>query len=340
MIPQKDHTQSALVCAHIAADDADVPVTAAAAHQFQHPVCRRLSLRLDGIGVARRYTPGEVFLSGQLALKQAVAKVQQRVRAAIQRLNVNFHAGMLGAAKQLRRRIGGFLKSEGIGVQAVTGKTHRHHRAFLNQMLQNRQMLPGEIRETIYVENAPGSKIILLQLIQAPGHLIPGIPEPLGAEGIVALQDQGEFFQLLRQRPFRAQGCFFQILRRNAAPLELIHRIHKLFQKLRFCLHRSIGLQTAVERTGGRRHCDDPSAVIHAPNGAVACPVCYPGSQARKRKHLCKTADRIPCRFAKPTLRVVADQLWHHQNTARLFLRHILRDAGKYFISASDPVCT
>ena len=77
-----------------------------------------------------------------------------------------------------------------------------------DQMADDRQMLPGEIREAVYVEGMVFGIIAVFQLLQQPGHLIPGIPLAPAAEGIVALHQQGQLLQLLGKAALGPGGGF------------------------------------------------------------------------------------------------------------------------------------
>ena len=109
-------------------------------------------------------------------------------------------------------------------------------------MLQNCQMLPGKVRETVYVEGMPFSKAAFLQLFQQLSLLIPGISFSPTADGIVALQQQRQFLQFLGKAALCPGGRRHQILRCDAATLKFVHSINKPSQKFRLRLHRCISL--------------------------------------------------------------------------------------------------
>ena len=95
-------------------------------------------------------------------------------------------------------------------------------------MLQNRHVLAGKVRKAIDVKHMLLAEGTVLQLLQQPVHLIPGIALAPAAQAVVALHQKGKLLQLLRQGALRLGGGVLQIPRADAAALEFIHRVDEL----------------------------------------------------------------------------------------------------------------
>ena len=104
--------------------------------------------------------------------------------------NFDRNPSLLGAFDKLRRCGTRFLKSKELGANPITVQADNNMIRFPNQMLQNRQMLAGKVRKTIYVKPVIFRKITVLQLLQNPTHLIPGVTLAPLAQRIVAFQQQ------------------------------------------------------------------------------------------------------------------------------------------------------
>ena len=118
-----------------------------------------------------------------------------------------------------------FFKSQQSGANAVTVHAHRNLRAIADQVLQNGHMLPGKVREPVYVEYMVSCKAAFFQLFQKLRLPIPGIPFAPGTNTVVAFQKQGKFLQLLGQTTLRTLGRSQKILGGDAAALKLINGI-------------------------------------------------------------------------------------------------------------------
>ena len=95
-------------------------------------------------------------------------------------------------------------------------------------MLQNCHMLAGKIWEAIDVKHMLLAEGSVLQLLQQPVHLIPGVAFTPAAQAVVALHQKGKLLQLLRQGALRLGGGVLQIPRADAAALEFVHCINEL----------------------------------------------------------------------------------------------------------------
>ena len=108
-------------------------------------------------------------------------------------------------------------------------------------MLQNCHMLAGKIRKSVYVKHMIFAITAVFQLLQQQRFHIPGIPLALSAQTVIGIQKKRQFLQFLRKTAL-CLGCrMLQILSCDTAAFELVHRIHQVGQKLRFCFHRCVG---------------------------------------------------------------------------------------------------
>ena len=107
-------------------------------------------------------------------------------------------------------------------------------------------MLASKVWETVYVKYMFFRKIALLHLFQQQRFLIARISFAEATDRIIGSQNQRQLMELLGQCALGLVGGMFQILRRNAAALEFIHRVNHAAQKFRLRFHGSIGLQLAV----------------------------------------------------------------------------------------------
>ena len=253
-------------------------------------------------------------------------------------LHLNLHPQPLGHAGQLQGGLPRFFKGGLAGAHPVAVQAHGDLGRSGHEMLQNRQVLPGEIREAVDVECMLLGIVPLLQLFQQPGHLIPGVPLAPAAQGIIPLHQQGQLLQLLGQAALRLQGGMLQILSADAAALEFIHGVHQLQQEFRLGLHRGIGLQPAGQLPGRRRHGHHPSAVIQALHGAAARLFGGSSGKAGEGQYLGIPAGSIPGRLAEQPLGFVADELRHHQNSAGFPFFHIPGNAPKHRPPVFRPV--
>ena len=207
-------------------------------------------------------------------------------------------------------------------------------------MLQNGHILPGKVRETVYVKDMLRPVIAVLQPLQKPGHLVSGVSLALGAQAVIGLHHGGKLFQLLGKAAGGRLGCLLQILRGDAAALELVHRIHQLFQKLRLALHRGIGFQPAGQLPGTGRHGHHPAAAVQAGLARAAHALRHTAAQPGKGQHLRKAAGPVPGIGAEGPLHFVADELRHQQHPALQLLVHIRFQLLQYGFPQDLPVRT
>ena len=92
-------------------------------------------------------------------------------------------------------------------------------------MLQNGQVLPGKIRESVYVKHMLLGEAPLLQVLQQPGHLVSGVPLAPAAQAVIAFHQQRQLLQLLGQAAFRFLRRLTQVLGADAAAFEFVHAI-------------------------------------------------------------------------------------------------------------------
>ena len=333
----KHQIHQRLVLGHVGAHQGDIPVTAAAAHQGADPVCRPHHLGPGGIRpVNMQVLPRRA--SGDRPLKQPLAHDLHFILPGRDRLHLYRHMEPLGGPVKLRGRLPRFFKGQLVGSDAVAVQADGDAGAELDQVLQNRHVLPGKVREAVDVKYMLPGVVTVLQLLQQPGHLVPGVPLAPAAQAVVALHQQGKLLQLLGKAALGLGGGFFQVLGADAAALEFIHRADQLRQEFRLGLHGGIGLQPAGQLPRRRRHGHHPAAVIQAFHCAAARLLRRPAGQAGKGQHLRIAAGRIPRRRAEGPLRLVADQLRHHENAVRPPPGHVPGQPRQYLMTVGRPV--
>ena len=220
----EDQRQDPLV-ARIGGDDADVPVAASGAHQLHDLFSGDLALVENAVAAAREQAPLQLGTLLQISLEQPVPDIAQRVPPLRDRddlhRQIHFPAGqdqLLGGLARLFE--GGMLR-----VDTVGGQAHGDPGGHPDQVAHDGHMLPGQVREAVYVKFVVFRKIALLQLLEEPVHLIPGVRLALGADAVVALQNQSQLLQLLGQRALRLLRRQAQVRACDAAALEFVHRI-------------------------------------------------------------------------------------------------------------------
>ena len=288
----KNQAHQGLILPHVRADQGDIPVAAALGNQGTHPVGCLHHLCPGGIRPADPQELGSAALLDR-ALEQLLPEDAQRVLPLGDLLHLHRNMQPLGSPVQLRGSLPRLLKGQLVGADAVAVQAHRNLRAELNQMLQNGHMLPGEIREAVNVKYVLPGKVPILQLLQQPGHLVPGVPLAPAAQAVVALHQQRELLQLLGQASLCLGGSGLQVRRADAAALEFVHPVDKLGEKFRLCLHCGIGLQPAGQLTGRRCHSHHPSAAVQALHGTAARLLRRSSGQAGEGQHLCIAAGGV-----------------------------------------------
>ena len=161
----KHQAAQRLVNGHIGADDADIPIAAAAAHQ-RHDLFRREQHFLIFRANCHR---ADIFLCntlGDRALVQLLPHLLQRGRLRGNQPDLHFHPRPLGTADDLLSGIACLFKGHGGRCHPVAVKTHRHRRRILDQMLQNGKVLPGKVRKAVDIEHMLLGKVAILQLPQ------------------------------------------------------------------------------------------------------------------------------------------------------------------------------
>ena len=206
-------------------------------------------------------------------------------------------------------------------------------------MFHDGHVLPGQVREAVYVKGMIFRKVALLQLFQQPVHLVTGILAALGADCVIASQDQGQFFQLLGQGSGGLPCRGGQLRRGDAASFEFVHRVQKAGEKLRLGLHVSVGFQFAGQSPHGGSHGDEPSAVVQTLRDPLLLLFCHPAQEPGKRQNFCVHAGSVPGCRTEPALCVMADQFRHQQDHAPLLFPDIGRNAFQHPVPARDPVC-
>ena len=308
-----------LIGRHVRTHQGDVPVAAALRNQTAHRLGRCQTLLPRGICVAGMHQ-ALGHTGKDAALKQALT---HRLHGRIfprDRLRDHRHPGLFGHLDQLTGRLCRLFKGQQMGIRAVAGDAYGDTGGNLDQMLDDGQILPGKIRETVYVEGVIPAKAAHFQLFQQPGHLISGIPLAPAAQTVVGFHQQGKLLQLLGKASLRFPGSLHQIRRGNAAALKFIHGINQSCEELRLCLHGGIGLQSAAQLPGRRRHGYHPAAAVQTDHGRIAHVVRHPPGHPGKGQHLGIPAGGIPCPPAEPALHIMADQFRDNEDPPGLFV--------------------
>ena len=352
--PVEHQRQHALI-AGIGADDADIPVAAAAPHQLHDLLRRDLALIKNGVAAAGE----EMFFQSRhaldLTLEQLFPDGAQRIPARLHLPDLHRDLQPPAGLHQLPGGLSRLLKAGMLGGHRIGGQTHRHHGGAFDQMADNGHMLPGQVGEALYVKFMIFRKIAAFQLLQQPVHLVSGVCLAPGADGIVAFKDQRQLLELAQQDaaasfaiaavvvlkllktdPLRS---LVQIARRDAAALELVHHIQKSRQKFRSGLQPGIGLELAGKLPDGGSHGGEPSAVVQALLRHILGLLADPAQEPGEGQHLGIAAGDVPRRSAEPPLGIVADELGNHQDLVSLPAAHLLRDLAQDGLPARDPVC-
>ena len=337
MEPVKYQIHQRLVGGQICADHRNIPVAAALFHQLPDP--------LGGIhtllpGRLRLYRVQDIrkLAGSDSTLKQAFPHRIQKQLIGGNHFHLDLHPGAACQPVKLSGGVPRLFKGQQAGFQAVAVHADGDLRGCLHEVVENCQILPGKIRETVYVKYVFLGKGAVLQLLQQPGHLVPGVPLAPPAQAVVAVHQQRQLLQLLGKTSLRLPGGIHQVLRGDAAAFELVHRVNESRQKLRLCFHGGIGLQAAAELSGSRRHSDHPAAVIQTFCRRAAHGVGNPPRQPGKGQHLRITAGSIPGKCAQPPLCLMADKLRNHENSVSLPFPDITGYSSEHLIRIGGPV--
>ena len=318
--PMENQFQKRLVHSLVRNHNGDIPIAAAALHQLRNPLRGSKALYIGSLCVGYP----KIFGVMNGTLKQSFL---HRIQIPGNVLNLHFHPGPLGTAQKLPGSLSGFFKCQEMGAGRITVQAYGDAGRNPDEMFQNFQILPGKVRKTIYVKGVVFSEIPQFQLFQQPGHPISGVPLSPGTEAVVGRHQKGQFFQLLGQAPFRLFGSVFQVLGRDAAAFEFVHRIDKAREKFRSRLHSGIGFQAAGKLTGRGCHGDHPAAFVQALPGGKAHGVRHPAIETGKGQDLGITAGSVSGASTETALRIVADELRHHEYPVSLTIFYILRNA-------------
>ena len=333
----EDHLRRAGIACHIRHHQGDIPVPAALPDQTRRLQGRRHGLLPDilrPVGVQHILgSPGR-----NCPLEQPLPGQSQSIIRGSQAANLCPDAPALGDAVKLSGGLARLFKGQQRRIHLIAVQSNGDHGAGTDQVLQNSQILPGKVREAVYVKHMVFAVIAVLQPLQQPGHLVPGVSPALGAEAVVALHKQSQLLQLLGQASRSPGGSGLQLLGGDAAALEFVHRIHQLLEELRLALQGGIGLQPAGKLSGCRRHSHHPAAVIQALHTGAAHLLRNGPAKPGEGQNLRIPAGRIPGGCAESPLHLVADELRHDEHGALLPGRHVSADLGEYFSAKDLPV--
>ena len=220
---------------HIRHHQGDIPAPASTTDQFRRLLRRRHGL-LPRVSSLIDTQPLRRDVFRQTSLEQFLTNGRQRIRLLGQTLNVYLYSPPVGDLQELLGRLPGLFKGKQFRSRLIAVERHGNGRAEAHQVLQNGQILPGEVRKALYVEYMVLRVIAVLQLLQEPGHPVSGVPLALGAEAVVALHQKAKLLQLLGKGSLALFRGPLQILWRNAAALEFVYPVHQLLQEFRLAL--------------------------------------------------------------------------------------------------------
>ena len=234
------------------------------------------------------------------------------------------NSSLLGQAQQLLGGGASFFKGHGGASRCVAGKAHHHRGILPDKIFQNRQMLPGKVREAVHIQPVRLPEVAGFQLLQHPGHKIPGVHLSPLADGIVGLQNQGQLLQLLGKASLGLGGGCHQVRRGDTAAFEHIHSVQQSLQELRLGLHRCIGFQLAVQLPHRRGHGNDSASFVQGGGDMGAQVLRRTSGQSGEGQHLCIPAGGVSRCHTKPALHLMADKLRHQEDGSGSFPGHIL----------------
>ena len=134
-----------------------------------------------------------------LPLKQSATQISKGSLWSGNLLNLHFLTGSVGQTNQLGRCIAGFFKSKQSGTHTVTIQGNCDIGRLSDQQFQNRHMLAGKVRKSIYVKDMVSGKIMLLHLFQQQCFLITGVTLTGSTNSIIGFQNQGQLMDFLRK---------------------------------------------------------------------------------------------------------------------------------------------
>ena len=200
-----------LVYRHIRADQCDIPIPAAIYRQLHNLPCRSHAFLIRGFRTVRL----QVTLCGTLcdrSLEKFFPHDIQRRHMFRDDLHLNFHSRPAGTLVYFLCRRAGFLKGQQRRIHLITVQAHGYTGRNLDQVLDDGKILPGEVRESVYVKDMFFAKGSFFQMFQQPCHLVSGVPLTPAAQAVIALHQESQFFQLLRKAAFRFFRGTFQVL--------------------------------------------------------------------------------------------------------------------------------
>ena len=162
-----------------------------------------------------------------MTLEQLAPYLRQRGAFFCYLFDFHRHTCPVGKIHQFPGSLSGLLESQQMGIHTVTVQADGNTGGNLHQMGNNRHILPGKVREAVYVKDMLLAEAALLQLFQQPGHLVSGVPLAPATEGIIALHQHGQLLQLLGKAAVGFPGGGQQVFGGNAAALKFVHAVNK-----------------------------------------------------------------------------------------------------------------
>ena len=222
---REDRPQQRKIQPRVAHGDADVAAAQARARQLPHIRGREAALLLRGGRAVQQDGVRLAFIGLRPGRKQPAEPVRQLrrpTRPARQPLNAAFRAEALrGARKRPPRRA---RRAERAGIGAVVRERDRHLVRRGHKRGDDAQLRRREIAEAVEVEPlAPGVGLPLEKLPQ-PQQARDRIVAARFADGEIALIQQPQLGQLLRERAAHLSGRLQKRGRRQQAAQKLLHR--------------------------------------------------------------------------------------------------------------------
>ena len=207
----KNQVNKGLINRHIRANQCDIPVTAAAFHQFHDLIrCGHAFLigRFRAVGL--KHALGCSILDR--SLEKFLPDDIQRQRMLRDHFDLNIHTSAAGALIDLPGGVTRFFEGQHGRIHLVAVQAHRDTGRNFYKIFDDRQVLAGKVRETVYVKNMFFPKCALFQLFQQPGHLVSEIPLSPAAQAVIAFHQERKLLQLLGKAAFGFLRCPVQIL--------------------------------------------------------------------------------------------------------------------------------
>ena len=321
-VPGEDGLDELAVPLHAAGGDGDIPEPVALLpHQPENLPGGVLHL---GVGAARLEEGdmgGLVRPGGLGGVKEVGLQKGQLLRAllgpALPHLRPGGDAVLTGQPQQAAGRAAGGgedARAVLLVVQAVAGQGHGHRIGLLEQGLDNQRLLRGKVGEAVQVHVHPLCPAALLQPLRQAGHPVPGVGGPAGGEGLIGPVDEGQVQQLV---PLGAVGLLPrcpQMLGRDAAAFQLVHRGDEPGEELRLPGGPAVHLQLPCHRLEGGVHQQQPSARVQSGGSQSAGDREHPACHAGEGEHLGVPGHLIPPDGTQTALHVVGVLLRHHQH--------------------------